>query len=118
MYFFFTYLRLSSALREIDKRRKLVKELDKYAMCKKLIETDKGKEISDLVAKITSLSPSERRIKENRCDGVDGLNLVCSGLDGSGDTIEKEEEKKGEFTVPHCTVDFSNHFSLILWGSV
>ncbi|KAK6630648.1 hypothetical protein RUM43_014633 [Polyplax serrata] len=76
---------VSSALREIDKRRKLVKELDKYAMCKKIIETEKGKDVSEMVAKITAVSSEEDSNNHSS----------CKNGNGSGDTAGNHKEVNG-----------------------
>lgn len=43
-----------------------MKELDKYAVCKKIIDTDKEKEVSDLVAKLRLLSAAGKSTCENK----------------------------------------------------
>lgn len=62
-----------------------MKELDKYAMCKKIIETEKGKDVSEMVAKITAVSSEEDSNNHSS----------CKNGNGSGDTAGNHKEVNG-----------------------
>ncbi|KAL0279045.1 UNVERIFIED_CONTAM: hypothetical protein PYX00_000688 [Menopon gallinae] len=93
---------LSSALHEIDQRRKLVKELDKYAICNKITNSEKDKEISTLVAQINFLSPSGRLLYSGDRK-VDLRDLPCrlkhAGHLEGGDKSRKNFEMKYDVPV-------------------
>lgn len=88
----------SSTLQEIDQRKKLAKELDKHAICKKLITTDKDKEISNLISKINFITaPAKITPGGDRMYGLSDFSYDCGNLNvkdygGSG---EKKPEWAG-----------------------
>lgn len=89
---------LSSTLQEIDQRKKLAKELDKHAICKKLITTDKDQELNNLISKINFITaPAKNTPGGDRMYGLSDFSYDCGNLNvkdyvGSG---EKKPEWAG-----------------------
>ena len=74
---------------EINKRKKLVKELDKYAVCKKILDCDKNKEITALMSKLVTLSSSEKIDKEKNHNDLNSHNKLTYDPKEGGESIEK-----------------------------
>lgn len=81
-----------------------MKELDRYAICNKITNSEKEKEISTLVAQINFLSPSGKLLYSGDRK-VNLRNMSCQlrhteRLDG-GDKIRKNNEMKYDGELLH-----------------